>query len=276
MKGDKPVIVFFHMIKTAGTTFNYILRNNFGLNHVEIFTINDGNVDLWGRTYVGIDDLNWFFKINPNIRSLTGHFLRPYIPFLKVIKKPVYVTFFRNPVDRYISHFNHQARARKNPLTFNAWLKSTHENNYQTRFIANEEDLSKAIWVVENFFDFVGIVEKFDISLLLLKRRLDFRFDIRYRSVNVSPQKLIKKEDLDSNTIRLIEKNNSLDLEVYNAALNRFDKELSQYKGDIEKDLYEFRKSLRDFTFSNTKIWSYRIGKYLYYKPLGKIKRMLV
>lgn len=275
MNDNKPVLVFLHMIKTAGTTFNYILRNNFGFNHVEIFTVYDGNKDLWGRTYVGLDDLNWFFKVNPRIRSLTGHFLRPYIPFLKVLQNPLYITFFRNPVDRYISHFNHQARARKKTISFDEWLRSTHENNYQTRFLANEENLSRALWTVENFFNFVGIVEKFDVSLLLLKQRLGFEFDIRYRPVNVSPHKLVNRKALDFNTIKLIEHNNSLDLEVYDAALKRFEKELTQYRGDLERDLYEFRKSIKKFSFSNTKIWSYRIGKYLYYKPLGRIKRIL-
>lgn len=280
MKGEKEksnnfVIIFFHMIKSAGTTFNYILRNNFGFNHVEVFTVADGGVDLWGRKYVGIEDINWFFKVNPGIRSLTGHFLRPFIPYGRVIKRPFFVTFLRNPIDRYISHFNHQARASKSPMTFDEWLESEHENNYQTRFLANEEDSKKAIWFIENFFDFVGIVEKFDLSLLLLRHKLDLDFDIRYRPVNVSAHKLIRKEHLDPKTLKRVERNNSFDLEVYSAALRRFKKELSGYNGDIEKDLHEFREDLNKFNFSTTKLWSYRIGKYLYYRPLGNIKRVL-
>ena len=46
--------------------------------------------------------------------------------------------------------------------------------NYQTKFISGEENLEKAKNILKNNYNFVGLVEEFDTSLLLMKNLLDF------------------------------------------------------------------------------------------------------
>ena len=146
------MLIFYHMIKTGGTTLSYILRNNYGANHVEIFPVKIVKKSETSKlNFCTTDDIEWFLKINKNISSMSGHYLHPYLKLPKIFQSVKSFTFLRNPINRYISLYNH---AKRYGLFKNLSLSEFIDNpstpnrshNYQTIFISGKESLKKQ-WI---------------------------------------------------------------------------------------------------------------------------------
>lgn len=265
------MIIFCHMVKTAGTTINYIFRNNFGINYVN-FNKKTDNKDLFGRDLITKDDLEYLLKKNKSIKCISGHSVRPYSNFNELNCDLKYVTFLREPVDRYVSHYNHHKVNKKNFMSFEEWLNEPSENNYQVKFIANEENLEKAKTYLRTKFNFFGLLENFNQSLLLMRQLISPLniFDIRYQKKNIA-HSYQNKDYLSSKIIDRIKNNNELDILLYNYAKNKlFENQKKQYKGNLHNDLLFFEKSLTNYRFSFIQLMKYRIGKYCLYQNFKK------
>jgi len=57
------MIVFFHMIKTAGMTFSYILRNNYGQNYALVEPV-CGTTNNFGQVIFTDRDLLYYLNLN--------------------------------------------------------------------------------------------------------------------------------------------------------------------------------------------------------------------
>src|SRR5690606_22302916 len=68
--------------------------------------------------------------------------------------------------------------------------------------ISNDELYEKAVNNIDNHFDFVGIQEKFDLSLLMLKEVIKWDKNPLYLNQNLSKQKKIKVTELNENTYK--------------------------------------------------------------------------
>jgi sulfotransferase famil protein len=271
-------LCFCHMIKTAGTTIQYILRNSFGAGHVEI-------LDPLIRT----EEIRRLLRINPRIVSLGGHFLRPDSGLEEMFPGIRYVTFLRDPVDRYLSHYNYGRRKNHHRMSIEERLRIVSESNYQTKYLlgarlpadrdftAGEEHLEKAKRILREEYSFVGLVDRFDESLLLLQRTLDCkRLDIRYRRANVSQRIYLEKKDLSSDRIEEIRRVNRMDSLLFDYARDRiFKSRLESYGPSLESDLKDFRESLVGFHFHRPRLLINRLAKYLFYRPVlsGLISR---
>lgn len=254
------------MVKTAGTTIDYIFRNNFGINYVIVHSVAKEK-DCLGRDIATKDDLEYILNKNKSIRCISGHSVRPYCNFDGLSDKK-YITFLREPVARYVSHYNHHINNQKDGLSFEDWLNKTTENNYQVKFIANEENLTKATYYLRTKFNFIGLVESFNTSLLLMKQfiSLPSTFEIRYKKMNLARNYQIK-EILTPDIIDKIIKNNELDISLYNFAKETlFERQIIQYKGNLQSDLISFEKSLSKYRFRVLQLMKYRIGKYFLYR----------
>jgi hypothetical protein len=81
--------------------------------------------------------------------------------------------------------------------------------------------LDRAKAIVDARFAVVGIAERFDESLLAVRRELGWR-RLTYVNANVSRRK-IARSDVPAETIRMIEEQNWLDVELYRYAGERLD-----------------------------------------------------
>jgi hypothetical protein len=261
------------MIKTAGTTINYILRNNFGYNYVEI-----------ALPTFRSDDLKNLLKINSNIRAIGGHSLRSTINLKSVCPKIKYLIFLRDPINRYISHYNHARRINSHQMTLEESSMILGETNYQTKFItgsigirdrsfcATKNDLRKAKKILSEDFTFVGLVEKFDQSLLLLRKMLGMQnFDIRYKKINITKGRLISKDMISTNLLNRLKEMNQLDCELYKFVKNELLKahEL-RYGPDLFGDLNNFKIANKKYKFRAAQLLKFRIGKYLIYRKMSQ------
>jgi len=108
-------------------------------------------------------------------------------------------------------------------------------DNSQTRAIladtttpygaCTQEMLDRACAVVDEWFSVVGIAERFDESLLALRRSLGWT-RLSYVNANVSRRKIARSAVADS-TIRMIEEQNWVDLGLYRYAERRLDEALA-------------------------------------------------
>lgn len=192
---NSPVI-FYHIPKSAGTTLNSVLKKNY---QPENF------VECGINTQAFMADMKtWPPDRLAQVRLLQGHF--PFGIHELLPGRPRYFTLLRDPVDRVISYYYH---AKREPLHYlhkhihgNDWsLKDLLEsripimmNDAQVRLISgvfdtlpfNEVDerlLEQAITNLRTFA-VVGVMEQFDLTLLLLQKAFGWR-DINYVTTNI-------------------------------------------------------------------------------------------
>lgn len=272
------MLCFCHMIKTAGTTFSYILRNNYGFNYTEI------------EKNISCNDLKLLRLFNPKLIAISGHTLRPTMGLERVSGNIRYITFFRNPIERYISHYNHGLVYGNSAISLDERLKCIGEADYQTKFIlgaqsredrsyhANEKHLEEAKYILENKYDFVGLVENFDESLIMMNNLLNLPgFDLRYRRRNVNTSnKANTIAELDPVTVKKLRNANSIDLKLYSYVMNElFQKQKNSVDYNLEYKIINLQRECQQFTFPFWKNLAYRIGKYLFYRPLLKASSIL-
>jgi hypothetical protein len=258
----QPSLIFLHIPKTAGTTLNRLLDQQYqsGLSW-KINCPYPHNLQ---------DELN---KIS-GLQKEEIVFFKGHMPFglHKLLPQPAtYITMLRDPVERVISlyyfilcipdhYLSNIVRERQMSLKeFITSRISAEVENGQTRLLSGKVELSKnpllsfepssPEWLeaakknLKEPFTAFGITERFDESLILFKRKLGWRFPL-YVKHNVNNNRPLK-ETISPDVIRLIEKNNELDIELYNYAKDYFEEQIDQQCSEFEKELRTF-KSLNE------------------------------
>ena len=204
------MLVFIHIPKTAGSSFNFILENSFGLsachtNHTKKKVFDQQDLDFAQR----------FF---PRLRCLSGHNLID--PLRLKIPNPFYLTFLREPVARLLSHYQDSVLKGDNTKTFEESVCSRGIfENLQVKSLAGEPNLDKAKHVLEQCH-FVGLTEKFDFSLHLLERLCPLKLNLNYVRRRVARSNDIKKAiQSDPRLMELAREKNELDLQLYEFAV---------------------------------------------------------
>ena len=218
-------ILFTHIPKTAGTSFRHILDYNF--KKEQILRCN-------GRKS---------FMFTNNIKVYMGHLpygMHRYRPFNKFD----YITFFRDPVERTISHYFfvlnnpknfthefHKNHSIEEVLNYKGSITNfgTLRNNLQTRFLYGFDALNmskiddlkllnKAKENLKNNYKTFGIQEKFEESVINICNTLK----LKYNSELIQSKSKVtsRKEILSENTMNTIIEKNKLDIELYEYAVN--------------------------------------------------------
>lgn len=240
---DKRPFIFLHAPRTAGTTVNRIFEANFAEG--ELLSVYTDEQYKTLRS-MGPETLQ-------GVRLIQGHvFLDLYSPpmFRGCGVRPV--TFLREPVARLVSEYLFLKTWRRNHLYtflnenrvgFREYLQSENRRlkyrgkNFLTRFLTGAEvppggghgaELSTAKKNLETVFEFVGITERFDESLLLLAPLLGLG-NVVYESRNVLRSK--NTPDISQEDLELARELNATDVELYAFACELFDQRV-QAKGD--------------------------------------------
>jgi hypothetical protein len=225
------IIVYCHIYKNAGMMLRYLLRRHFGLKHLDVENRRIPHKRRWYADHrIRARDLRFDLRFYPWVRSLSGHHLRPCVDFEEINDRLMWYTFLRDPLKRYVSHYLWHMRLRKSRgkkiLDFSNWICESKFANIQVRWLAGSEDLERAKNILLNTMQFVGFVEHFDISLLLLRERLGVKdFDICYNAPrNIA--EAIYKNDLHRSVISNLDRyrdqimeQNKLDFELYEFAI---------------------------------------------------------
>jgi hypothetical protein len=202
------MIVFLHLPKTGGSTFQFILENTFGIsachsNHTK-------------KPAFEPADLAFARKIFPRLRSIAGHNL---IDPLEISPPdPFYITFLREPIARVISQYQDSVVSARNPRTFEqSLLIDDSLENLQVKLLAGGRNLDKAKKFLEKCA-FVGLTEKFDLSLHILDQLSPFKLNLNYKRRRVTPCAIKRALKCDNRLIEMARERNHLDLELYSFA----------------------------------------------------------
>ncbi|MEZ4608152.1 MAG: sulfotransferase family 2 domain-containing protein [Deinococcales bacterium] len=218
---DDPLF-FLHIPKTAGTSLRKLVDHYYPYPQ---------GVHLYER----INDADpAFYEELKKARSFYGHFA--YGLHNRIGIKGSYITFLREPSERVISYYNHQARipgtAHHAKITDGLSLVEL-LNNYQEPQMSNHmvrlisgmgveklkdedyfEPLNRAIKNIEKDFLFVGLVEELSDSMKVLSEFLGWskrHHNLPITNVNPSP----KSRLVDDETLKLIRSYNRLDYLLY-------------------------------------------------------------
>jgi hypothetical protein len=232
-------LIFLHIPKAGGTTFHSIVERFY--QKEEIFDIEVDGDRLSTQEFIDCP-----VETRNNIKLLKGHMkfgLHAYFG----IEPFTYVTFLRNPAERIISHYYYILRkkdhylhnvvtAKKMSLLDFALSDVSEElDNGQLRLLTNhhainlnccnEDVFNDAVTNLKTKFSAIGITEKFNESLILVKNKLNWPVYPYYRKLNVSGN---KEEKVDQDIITEIEKRNAFDVRLYKFALEKFNNEISE------------------------------------------------
>ena len=261
-------IFFSHIPKTGGTTFRNILINNYSRRHMDW--------EYYGKNRLANPQL---FPFNSKrqmdrLRSISGHWLRYSPELIKAFPEMKFIIFVREPVSRIISLYFHTIRAWNPNLKFDEWIANAARpeiSNFQTRFIAGDKNLDRAIEILENSYFFAGKLEKFDESLCILNKMMGNELDMHYSALRTSKQN--KKELFENQkNMRAIEKlrqHNTSDFMLNDYIEQTLLPKYQKKHGNItDKELAVFKKENIGFKFSKAKKLLFLINKNIFNRLL--------
>ncbi len=269
---DQSFLCFIHIERAGGTTLHHILRNNFP----SFLTLPPS---LWTNepdaTFTS-EELHTFLRLLPFTRGIGGHTTRVSAGYETAASAPIaYFTYLRPPLERYVSHFRYQVARMDIPWSFEAFLAEPRFANFMTTRIAGRPDIELAKRLLRERFAFVGLTDRFDESLLLMRRALGLAdFDIRYERQNAAPASgpaASGAEPLDDPAIlSQVKEQNKLDLALYEfARTTLYPEYIRQYGSALSGDLERFRAENRGFRFSRRKQYVWSAYRKLVYEPLS-------
>jgi hypothetical protein len=263
---EERALLFLHIPKAGGTTLHSVVERQFAPEVT--FSINGMTPAQSIKEFINLPE-----EQRARIRLVKGHMPYGLHKYLSV--PATYITMLRDPVDRVVSHYYFVRRSpgvslyeevtsRKMSLAdFVKARAAIKANNDQTRLIsgvekvnakvlrggeANEEPGSTDILEIAkrnlaDNFAVVGLSERFDESLLLLKKLLGWK-NVYYVKQNVTKGRPAKQQVPDE-AIRLIEQHNELDMALYEYARQRFEEAMREQGTGFEGELRSFQRNNR-------------------------------
>ncbi|MFC1809220.1 sulfotransferase family 2 domain-containing protein [Candidatus Omnitrophota bacterium] len=227
------ILIFHHIQKTGGSTLRAILECIYPHNDLQFF-------------YTGKDKKR-FQALNHKERNNTKVFMgHEYFGFHRNFKKPCsYFTILREPIERTISYYCYMRLPSfpKDISTKHLSLKeflTSGENvffdNGMTRHLSgivgqhgtcSSEMLEIAKDNVKQWYAAIGLLERFDESMILFKRCFGWPA-VFYTRLNIGHQKM-HKDEIDSETQECLEKYNKFDIQLYDWAKDYFNKRLQTF-----------------------------------------------
>mgnify|MGYP007073186536 FL=1 len=187
------------------------------------------------------DDYRIDRRLHPGLRSMGGHGLKPFVDFREYAGELRWFTILREPIERFISHFEHQVERTGYTSDFMEWMRKYRRSNFQVRMIAGEEDLEAAKQILDAKFACEGLQCEFNKSLLLMRHALNLGgFSVNYiKASNVSKGTTRQRiyDSFHKYQEQLID-NNDLDLKLYDyVRKRRWPEQVSDYgKQKLEND----------------------------------------
>lgn len=252
-------IIFVHIPRTAGTTLHTILDRQY--RREQIYSTNPTP----DRPSASVDEFKRLSAAQiAQIRLLRGHL--PFGLHEFIAGPSVYFTLLREPVERVISYYYY---IRREPLHYlhdytlmqGMTLKrciesrvSLSTDNFQTRMLSGfwdqgayggctHETLELAKENLRERFRVVGLTERFDETLLLLKKEFGWGniFYVRQNVTHGRPE----PSKLPPDALSTIRNDNQLDAELYQYAQTLFETQIQQQGASFSQELASFRQRNR-------------------------------
>jgi hypothetical protein len=205
------VFLFTHIEKCAGTSFNEMLSITF-LRYFHVTKNHFGGNDV--RNDLTITQFQKILKYYPS--GIGGHSIRPYLNLENQLKyKPLKITFLRNPLERYMSQYNHELE-RGFVHTFEGFLNKQYCSDFITKKIAGTSDFELASKYL-NKFDFIGDANQYNKSINCLQDLMNIIFYEGNKNLNqrFHNENYLRFEDLNNELKDRVYDNNKNDIKLY-------------------------------------------------------------
>jgi hypothetical protein len=258
------LLVHVHISRTGGSTLNHILRSSYGARHCPAEPWDS----KWGDDPFTKDDLRKLRKIYPSLRSIAGHRLFGYVDLDDAGVDASYFAMVRDPVRACASRFQFKVQyGDKTVEELESWLQKDWIRNRHVKAIAGSDEADDAIRVIREKQIFMGLTERYDESVVLLKNLVAPDLDISYEPVNVASERSISREILSDDRLRgMIEEAQSADTKLYRYVKDVLWPEyVAAYGGGLEEDVKVFAKDRGKF--NNLNILKSRLKAHTIYKP---------
>jgi hypothetical protein len=266
-----PIILYLHIPKAGGTTlsnwiFDQVARTPQTVE--EDGWLNSG-VFYYPSGYVRgpyASDLSRIARVlqREDLLAVLGHF--EFGIHCSLSAPARYVTMLRDPVERVVSlyHFQrlvqrkhraHQGVVIPKDMTLEQFVAEPpykEVDNGQVRRVAgldpaighcDRTTLETALGNLEHFFSVVGLVERFDETLILISRMLGWAQSPVYYSKNQNPGRPTL-ETLPQGTVEAIRESNWLDCQLYAFVKKRFEETLARQDDSFANELASFQRRL--------------------------------
>ncbi len=251
-------VAFVHIPKAGGSTLHSILDRQYRPE-------TDIRCDIQKP-----GALDRMLALTPRQRAealcIRGHM--PYGTHVYMDRPVRYITMLRDPVKRFISKYRNIVRNPQRALDLNfpaadvgdleTFVEAQIERNamnFQTRILAGYLDLADpvppfaplpadaldvALAHIEKDFAVVGVMERFDESLVLMKRELGWgNLNYARRNVGFRGPRPNQVPAALENRIREL---NNLDVQLYRWALTQLDRQVAAQGTDFQEEVARTRK----------------------------------
>ena len=266
----QPVILYMHIPKAGGCTLAEWLYEQIRASSQDSEVNEEGwlssGVFYYPSGYVRGPyprDIARIERVLPrkDLRAVVGHFA---LGIHRKLSQPFkYITMLREPVERVISLYQfeklveakygqHQGIRMPADMTLERFAESPlfcEVDNGQTRRISGlsaelggctKGMLERAKQNLSKYFAVVGTTERFDETLLLLKRTFSWGKDLFYYPKNSNPNR-ITIECPPKKAIDAILARNELDSELYLFATELMESAISSHGAGFQSELEEFK-----------------------------------
>ncbi len=271
---DDPLLVHIHISRTGGSTLNHVLRSSYGARHCPV----EPWESRWGGSPFSAHDLRRLRKVYPDLKSVAGHRIFGYVDLEEKATDLRYFALMRDPIKACASRF--QGKARRSGKTLNEfedWIQKDWTRNRHTKSISGNDDVADAIRLIAEKNIFIGLTERFDESLLLLKRLVAPDLDISYKPTNVARDKTIAQRLLSNErTVQMLAESQEADLELYRYVKQELYPEyMRNYGSRLAEDVVIYRETRRNH-FNRRNVVISRVKAYSVYKPALYLHRKRV
>ena len=233
------MFAFVHIPKTAGSTISTILRQSFRTRHCDVRLGRDFNVPPLSPEV--LRRIGWVYR---RLRSIAGHGVVPHGELGRAGFQGRFYTFLRDPVVRCASEYQYLVQRDNLTVPFDQWIETAPARNRMTKSLCAQENADAAIALVQQRVEFVGLAERFDQSLVLLRHWFQASaLDIRYLSKNVSRDNHIKNQLLNTSASRkkLILANQQDDRLYHHVLDSIYPEQVRAYGPTLDADVARFQ-----------------------------------
>jgi hypothetical protein len=259
----EPLLALVHVPKTAGSTLTALMRYHYRGGRF----LTSGNVfSRFEQVEAKLHEI----QRKTHIAAVAGHFTVGLVD--QALSGSRCMTILRDPVERTLSHYYFlvQPRAGRRraagPAIVPPWLpapppgltlaEATAERSYipdnlQTRMLCGivspydplpSDALEQAKRNVRERFAFVGTTERFSEFLALLNLELCWP-TLAYKSYRVHAARP-RGTSLAAGDVRVVEKRNALDLDLYAYAGELLEQVLARRRSDVDEEVEVLRRAL--------------------------------
>ena len=252
----RPIDLFVHIPKTAGTTMTQVLQRNY--RQPRTFYLG-ANVQPKIAQFQALTA-----RQQRSYQLVVGHMSFGLHAYLAEPRPYRYFTMLRDPIERVLSfyyfikrtpaHYLHDPVATENLSIpdFLAFQDSYMARNGQTRFLCGRDvmpyygqveadALAEAKTHIREHIAVTGLTERFDESLLLYQHAFGWK-QLHYTRQNVT-SKRTGLHELPADALAAIRAHNALDLELYAFAQGVFEEQIAAYGPGFGQDLARVQRA---------------------------------